>query len=95
MPKLPTFIGEPIRVEGGVTNLRAFVWRGTRFEVRQVLLNARSVDLAASWWRRRHQAVVTVETTDGRLFELHRSGPVSTRQGGTWTLFEELDPLES
>lgn len=86
---MPRFIGERVRVEGGALEMRAFVWRGGRHEVRRMLASERDVDLASPWWRRRHRAVVVVETTDGRRFKLRRGGPVGAREG-EWTLFEEL-----
>ncbi len=85
------FIGEAVQVEGGALDMRAFVWRGVRYEVRRMLESERDVDLASPWWRRRHRAVVVVETTDGRRFKLRRSGPVGSR-AGDWRLFEELEP---
>jgi hypothetical protein len=84
------FIGERIEVEGGALELRAFVWRGERHEVRRMLVSERDVDLASPWWRRHHRAVLVVETADGRQFKLRRGGPVGSREGD-WTLYEELE----
>lgn len=86
---MPRFIGERVSVDGGALEMRAFVWRGERYDVERMLTSERSVDLASPWWRRRHRAVVVVKTSGGRRFVLRRSGPVGAREG-TWTLYEEI-----
>lgn len=73
------FIDEPIEVEYDArqTEPKAFVWRGQRYAVAEVLEFRQEWQTPAyarhakGWRSRRHRNYYTVRTADGHIFELY------------------------
>ncbi len=83
------FIDEEIEVRlAGKPGLpEAFVWRGTEYEIVEVLEVRRILDLRTAWWRRRHRDYYVVRTDSGETFELyHHRGPGKRY----WVLYRKL-----
>ncbi|MBX5467615.1 MAG: DUF6504 family protein [Firmicutes bacterium] len=81
------FIDEPVTVEfdHATAQPAALIWRGERLRVREVLSDARVVDLEHRWWQRRHRRKLVVRVEDGRFFEIWGRRP------GVWVLYREVD----
>jgi hypothetical protein len=92
-----TLISEPVKVElvdgpEGIKQPGAFVWRGERFEVAELLNEWQEVGFGAgertrTWYRRRHRNHYRVRTLDGAMYELYLDRGSGRR---IWTLHKRL-----
>jgi hypothetical protein len=90
------FISEKVEVEGRVIEPEAFVWRGERFVVAEILSVGQDSSQPAgtktsrlSWKTRRHRTWVRVKTDAGRVFDLACDrGPRGERR--EWRIVYEL-----
>jgi hypothetical protein len=78
----------------GVQAPAAFTWRGTRYEVLEVLSARTEVGFGAgevtrTWYRRRHRNYWRVRASDGKLYELYLDRGSGRR---IWTLGKCLSP---
>lgn len=78
-------ISEPITVELRESGeVGAFLWRGARYAVDEVLSDFRRVDFHSPWYLRRHQRRLLVRV-HSRFFEIYVIRP------GHWVLYREHD----
>jgi hypothetical protein len=65
----------------------AFIWRGEKYHISEVISFERRVDYRSPWWLRRHRDYYRIRITDGRMFELYyHRGPGRTY----WVLYRKL-----
>ncbi len=91
-------ISEPIAVEqergpGGILRPAAFVWRGRRYGIVEIVRlrfdsGFAPGELTRTWWRRRHRNHYVVRADDGVLYELYLDRGGSRRR---WFLLKKLD----
>ena len=94
--RVDEFIDEAITVEYAelTTSPTALVWRGTRYEVAEVVKAWQDwhtpafAKHAQRWMHRRHRNCFVVRTTDGQLFELYFDRGSGKRE---WILFKKID----
>lgn len=87
------FIDETITVEreAFTTAPRAFVWRGVRYAVAEVLQAWQAwhtppyAKYAKKWMHRRHRNYFIVRTTDDQVFELYLDRAFGRRE---WVLYK-------
>ena len=90
-------ISERIEVEfddssGGLKQPTAFVWRGQRHVIREVLSawvdsGFGAGEVTRTWYRRRHRNYYRVETDEGELYEIYLDRGGSKRE---WVLARRL-----
>ncbi len=78
------YIGEEVELE---SDFGAFVWRGERRAITEVLWRGKQLDFGRRWWQRRHMDKVVVRTDGGEEFELRR---VKERKGRVWRLYKRM-----
>lgn len=93
----PHFIGEEIEVTTGgeVKEPLSFVWRGTGYEIAEVIAAWLDWGFAAgavqrNWRTRRHRNYFRVRVTSGEIFEMYVDrGPAGERS--EWFLYQQLE----
>jgi len=80
------YIGEEIELE---RDLEAFIWRGERHPIEEVLWRGKQLDFGRRWWQRRHTDKLVVRTAAGEEFEMRR---VKERKGRVWRLYKRIVP---